>query len=128
MSDTPQGDPEDELYRELIDAFVHSCREGSGQVSAKRIRDGVWDASASPSTMPTEAAMNALLQSLAPSQRETLAKLVADHFQTAVFGVVSHLSWKEVKPLDAAYEGAAFNDFIARLDDWPWPEDEERWR
>lgn len=127
MSDTPHDDPEAELYRELIDAFVHSCHEGAGQVSAKRIRDGVWAPNASQSTLPTEHAMNALLQSLTPSQKDTLAQIVAGQFEGGVFDVIAQLSWQDLEPFDRAYEGDPFNDFIGRLaGDWPWPEGEAR--
>lgn len=119
MSESEQDDPQSRLYRELIDAFVHSCRAGAGQVSARRIRAGVWDAS--PST--TGGAMNVLLQCQSPSERETLAELVADEFETGVFDVIAHLSWAQLEPLDRAYEGDAYHDFVGRLDGWTWPED-----
>jgi len=127
MSDAPQDDPQAGLYRELIDAFVRSCREGAGQLSAQRIRDGVWHPGASQRSLPTEHAMNVLLQCLTPSQRATLAQAVAERFVGGVFDAIAQLSWEDLEPFDGAYEGDPFNDFIGRLSgDWPWPEEEAR--
>ena len=39
---------DDEQYRRLIDRLVRSCREGQGQISARRFRVGVWNDNAFP--------------------------------------------------------------------------------
>ena len=38
MSEDPRW-----LYRQMIDAMVVSCAQGQGQISAQRVRVGVWN-------------------------------------------------------------------------------------
>jgi hypothetical protein len=116
----------DELYRDILDSLVAACREGQGQIAARRARSGVWNANATRTSMPEQHEMNLLLSSLTESQRETLAQMLIQQFVAGVHATLVTLHDKEVTPFDAAYEGSPFHDFMGRLDDWPWPTDAER--
>lgn len=117
---------DDRNYRELIDELVQQCKEGQGQIAARRTRDGVWNKNASAKKMPEQHRFNSLLKALTPKQREVLADMLAEQFQGGVHQTLVTLHEHEVKPFDRAYEGTPFHDFVGRLTDWNWPEDGER--
>ena len=78
---------DDQLYRTIIDALVVQCREGEGQVSARRVLAGVWNENADAGDAeaePGQHAMNVLLGSLDGNQRAVLAGLFADEFESGV--------------------------------------------
>lgn len=116
----------DRLYRDVIDTLVAACREGQAQIGARRTRSGVWNASATQTSMPEQHEMNLLLSSLTESQRETLAQMLVQQFVSGVHETLATLHAQGVTPFDAAYEGSPFHDFAGRLEDWPWPTDAER--
>lgn len=118
MSNTRHGNPEDEAYRELIDVFVEQCRE---ELTSVNVRAGVWHPNANPKTMPEEHERNLLLQSLSPSQRETLVEILTREDRAGVSRALTHLSERGIKPFDAAYEGTPSEDFLRRLEGWQWP-------
>ena len=82
---------DDQLYRTIIDALVVQCREGEGQVSARRVLAGVWNENADAADAeaePGQHAMNVLLGSLDGNQRAVLAGLFADEFESGVYNVL----------------------------------------
>ena len=50
------------MYRQTIDAMVVACLQGQGQVSAERIRVGVWNPNADAETDPNQVTMNDVLR------------------------------------------------------------------
>ncbi|MCB9617102.1 MAG: hypothetical protein H6722_32130 [Sandaracinus sp.] len=117
---------EDQRYRDVVDALVAACREGQGQIGARRARAGVWNANASPTSLPDQHTRNLLLGALTPTQRETLAQMLTEQFVAGVHQALATLHAQEVAPFDAAYEGSPHHDFVGRLDGWPWPTEGER--
>jgi hypothetical protein len=111
-------------YRDLIDRLVRSCREGQGQIAARRARSGVWNANAEtmPADMPDQAAMNDLLRRLDDDDRELLAQFFAQQFVGGVHETLVVLHAAQIAPFEDGYEGSPFHDFVGRLDDWPWPD------
>ena len=122
-------DDSDRTYREVIDRMVDSCRDGQGQIGARRARAGVWNAYADalPDELSDQRAMNLLLARLDPADREVLAQMLYEAFRGGVHEALVILHEEGVSPFDAGYEGTPFHDFVGRLDDWPWPEDQTRW-
>lgn len=119
MSEDPRW-----LYRQMIDAMVVSCLEAQGQVSAQRIRSGVWNANAEevPETAsPEQHLMNALLASLSLAQREALAVLFAEEFSSGMFNALEVLYAARLAPFTEGYEGNPSDDFLGRMDGWVWP-------
>jgi hypothetical protein len=122
-------DDNDRTYRDVIDRLVQSCREGQGQIGPRRVRAGLWNANADaqPDDMPDQQAMNLLLARLDLAEREILAQMLSEAFQGGVHETLVILHEAEVPPFDIAYEGTPFHDFVGRLDDWPWPDDQTPW-
>lgn len=120
MTDDPRW-----LYRQMIDAMVVSCATGQGQVSAQRIRLGVWNANAHEiaDVDPSQQAMNVLLGSLSESQREALAVLFAEEYVSGMFNALEVLHAARCVPFDEGYGGVPSDDFLGRMDGWTWPED-----
>lgn len=112
------------LYRQMIDAMVVSCAQGQGQVSAERVRVGVWNANAHEiaDVDPSQPAMNELLAALEPGQREALAVLFAEEFASGVFNALAVLHAARCTHFEAGYEGDPGDDFLGRLDGWTWPD------
>jgi len=110
------------LYRTVIDALVVQCRDGQGQVSAHRVRAGVWNenAEAVDDASPDQHEMNVLLAGLTEEQRQALAVLFAEEFSSGVYNALQVLEFARVVPFDA---GTAADHFLDRMDDWSWPED-----
>ena len=109
------------MYRQVIDAMVVSCA-GAGQVSAERVRVGVWNANADPDTDANQVTMNALLSMLPPEHREALAVLFAEEYASGVYNALQVLRAAELQPFHEGYEGDPSDDFLGRLDGWSWPE------
>ncbi len=122
MSDDPRR-----TYRKMIDTLVVACATGPGQVSASRIRVGVWNANAEEvADAPAEQhAMNALLAALSTDQREALAVLFAEEFASGVFNALEVLHAARVAPFETGYIGAPSDDFLGRMDGEDWPSDPE---
>lgn len=117
MSEDPRW-----LYRQIIDAMVVSCSD-AGQVSAQRVRAGVWNTNAeeSPDTPAEQHHMNVLLASLSTQQRDALATLFAEEFASGMFNALEVLHAARLTGFAAGYDGDPSDDFLGRLDGWEWP-------
>lgn len=111
-------------YRELIDEMVRVCQEGQGQIGARRAREGVWNRNATPTFIPEQHAINALLARLNPSERNVLAGVLAQEVVTGVFETLKALETFKISPFESGCEGSPFEDFIGRLGGWEWPADD----
>jgi hypothetical protein len=116
-----------DLYREVIDRLVESCQHGQGQIAAGRARAGVWNAHVRPDGMSDQWAMNELLARLEPAEREVVAQMLSDAFESGVHETLVTLHQAQVAPFDLAYEGTPYHDFVGRLAGWNWPTDQTRW-
>src|SRR5690242_13397474 len=108
------------LYRAFIDALVEVCRNGQGQIGARRARAGVWNGKATSNFLPEQHAINAFLARLDPSEREVLAGMLADEVVTGVFETLKTLEAFKVAPFESGDEGSPFEDFVGRLGGWDW--------
>ncbi|MFT3876005.1 MAG: hypothetical protein QM708_06240 [Propioniciclava sp.] len=110
------------MYRQMIDAMVISCA-GAGQVSAGRVRVGVWNdnADAASDVSPHQAVMNRVLASLNDDQREAVAILFAEEYASGVYNALQVLTAAECAPFAEGYDGDPCDDFLGRLDGWEWP-------
>lgn len=117
MSEDPRW-----LYRQIIDAMVVSCAD-AGQISAQRVRAGVWNSNAeeSPDAPLEQHAMNVLLASLTEQQREALAALFAEEFASGVFNALEVLHAARLAGFETGYDGNPSDDFLDRMDGSPWP-------
>ncbi len=109
-------------YRKLIDALVRSC-EVQGQVGSKRVLAGIWNPNAEDPALdvPDQRAMNDALRRLSPPDRQVLAQMMAEEFESAVHETLVVLYENQVPPFDSGYEGTPFDDFVGRLGGWEWP-------
>lgn len=73
------------IYREMIDELVDMCRNGQGQIGARRARAGVWNANVRDDFLEDQHAANVLLSRLAPGEREVVARPLAAAVVTGVF-------------------------------------------
>lgn len=110
------------IYREMIDELVRACKNGQGQIGARRAREGVWNHNATPDFIPEQHEINVLLKRMSPADREVLAGMLAQEVVTGVFETLKVLEQYQIEPFKDGYEGSPFNDFIGRLADWNWPE------
>jgi hypothetical protein len=110
------------IYREMIDELVRVCKNGQGQIGAKRAREGVWNQNATPDFIPEQHEINLLLKRMPPADREVLAGMLVQEVVTGVFETLKVLEQYQIEPFKDGYEGSPFNDFIGRLGDWNWPE------
>ncbi len=110
-------------YREIIDALVHSCRAGQGQLARRRAQAGLWNQNADdrPDELPDQHAFNVLLRKLDAAEREVLGALLAQQFVSGVHEALVVLHARNVPPLGDAYEGTPYHDFVGRLGGWEWP-------
>lgn len=113
------------MYRQVIDAMVVECAQGQGQVSAHRVRAGVWnvDAEEDPEALPDQHVINQILRKLDPEEREFLAQLMADEFSSGVFNALNVLHVAAVAPFELGYDGTPTDDFLGRMEGWDWPLD-----
>jgi hypothetical protein len=121
VTETPETDPH-VLYRQAIDRLVDSCRDGQGQIGARRARAGLWNRNATETFIPEQHRLNLFLAGLSADDREVLAELLAHEFVSGVHETLVVLHELQIPPFDDGYEGDPFHDFVGRLDDWPWPE------
>lgn len=110
-------------YISVIDALVDECANGQGMVGSRRVRNGVWNESATPDFLPEQHRVNLLLASLSDEQRNALAGVLNEQFTSGVFTALRVLHHAKVEPFDDGVEGSPFNDFVGRLAGWPWPTD-----
>lgn len=115
--------PKSKMYRDVIDELVDMCHNDQGQISARRARDGVWNQNATADYLSDKHEMNVLLSRMSAADREVLAKMLAWEVVTGVFETLKVLEQFQVRPFEDGYEGSPFNDFIGRLDEWEWPQD-----
>ncbi len=132
-----------QVYRDIIDDLVKMCHQGQGQISAYKVREGVWNSNATPEAiaaqedsdvLPPEVdaefrkmltddyKVNLLLNRLSSDDREILAKMLTQEIVAGVFETLKTLEQFKISPFEEGYEGSPFNDFIGRLGDWEWPE------
>lgn len=130
-------------YRHIIDALVEMCRDGQGQIGARRVREGLWNCNATPEAiadrhgngvLPSEVEaefrmglaedleINRFLTRLTAEDREVLAGMLSRAVATGVFETLKVLEEFQIPPFEDGYESSPFNDFIGRLHDWEWPE------
>jgi hypothetical protein len=109
-------------YRAAIDELVHMCRDGQGQIGARRVLEGVWNEHASEHVMLEQHQVNLLLSRLSPTDREIIARLLTRQVETGVFETLKVLEQFGIEPFTDGYEGSPYNDFVGRLDDWSWPQ------
>ncbi|QQR87979.1 MAG: hypothetical protein IPJ76_07130 [Flavobacteriales bacterium] len=102
--------------------MVRDSLQGQGQIGPDRVRSGVWNSNANPDFIPEQHEINLLLGRLSISDREIIARMLADEFVGGVFETLKALETFGIDPFNEGYEGSAYNDFIGRLDDWEWPE------
>lgn len=110
------------LYRDFIDRLVNVCHEGQGQIGARRVRAGLWNANATPEVHADQHQINALLGRMSKADREVLAAMLSGEVELGVFEALKALEEFGVAPFETGYEGSAFNDFVGRLHGWAWPE------
>ena len=120
---TEPDDKEDERYRAFIDELVTKCQDDFYE---NKVMSGIWNQNAKPDFVPEDHDVNQLLAALTTQQRQVLGRLLTTVHSDGVFDVLVSLHEAEVKPFDRGYEGDPFHDFVGRLHDWEWPDD-ERW-
>lgn len=112
---------QDQSYRDLIDRLVAECLTGQGQIARRRAMTGTWNRNAPSDALPEQHAVNGLLQKLTIADREILARMLEEEFRGGVHTALVALHDSQIVPLDKAYEGTPYHDFVGRLDRWQWP-------
>jgi hypothetical protein len=110
------------VYREVIDELVRECKKGQGQVGARRVRKGVWNANARADFLPEQHAINVWLGRMSVEEREILAGMLTHAVEVGVFEALKVLERWKIEPFREGYEGSPYEDFIGRMADWEWPE------
>jgi hypothetical protein len=110
-------------YRQLIDRLAQESLDGQGQIAPRRVRAGVWNASATADLLPDQHPINELLARLPTSDRETLARMLSDAFTAGVHTSLVVLHEDALPPFDDAYEGTPYHDYVGRLNAWAWPDE-----
>ena len=110
------------IYRKVIDELVQVCKNGQGQIGARRAREGVWNRNATRDFIPDQYEINLLLERMSTHDREILAGMLAHEVEVGMFETLKALEQFQIEPFKDGYEGSPYNDFIGRLDDWGWPE------
>ncbi len=114
-----------QVYREVIDELVEMCRNGQGQIGARRARSGLWNQNATAERFPDQHEFNLLLSRLSGEDREVLARMLVEEVELGVFETLKALEQFGVSPFVEGYEGSPFHDFIGRLNGWEWPNEHE---
>jgi hypothetical protein len=73
--------------------------------------------------MPDQHRFNELLGRLPQEDRDVIAEMLSQEYVSGAFGALCALNDFEIVPFEEGYEGAAYNDFLGRMDDWPWPKE-----
>jgi hypothetical protein len=63
---------------------------------------------------------------MSSEDREILARVLEEEFAGGVHTGLVTLHEAGLVPLDKGYEGTPFDEFVGRLDDWPWPASRSR--
>jgi len=111
-----------QIYKDVIDYLVDVCRNGQGQIAARRARAAIWNENATAEFLHDQHEVNLLLARMTASDREILAQLLAKEVELGVFETLKALERFKVKPFESGYEGSPYYDFVGRLDGWEWPE------
>jgi len=111
-----------QIYRDVIDHLVDVCRNGQGQIAARRVRAAVWNANASAEFLHDQHEINLFLGRMAATDRDILAQLLAKEVELGVFESLKALEQFAIKPFESGYEGSSYNDFVGRLNGWEWPQ------
>lgn len=126
MIDKTPSRPVD-AYKAIIDELVTVTSRGLSEkliLSEKR-----W------SNAPDENDANKFVRSLSDNQRQLLARMVRNERIGAIHDVLAELTWwiscRDVQftfcgePMPTQLSGMGLHgDYIGRLDDWEWPEEE----
>jgi len=116
---------ENKLYREMIDELVNMVKTGQGQIGSNRAKEGIWNKNAKrDGILDDQYEYNKLLKKLDQDERLVLARLLEEQVKTGVFETLKALENKKIKPFDEGYEGSPFEDFIGRMNDWEWPDNQ----
>src|SRR5262245_1714454 len=107
-----------QIYRDVIDHLVDVCRNGQGQIAARRVRAAVWNANASAEFLHDQHEINLFLGRMAATVRDILAQLLAKEVELGVFESLKALEQFAIKPFESGYEGSSYNDFVGRLNGW----------
>lgn len=113
-----------EKYKDFIDCMVDVCHEGQGNISARRVVNGVWNNSAKKNFMEDQYIMNKILKKLSKKEQMVLAAFFSQEFESGVFETLKYLEEFEIEPFIGGYEGSPYHDFIGRVakeDMWEWP-------
>jgi hypothetical protein len=110
-----------QVYKNVIDHLVDVCRDGQGQIGARRVRGAIWNENATAEFLRDQHEINLLLARMPAGDRDILAQLLAKEVELGVFETLKALEQFEVKPFENGYEGGPHNDFVGRLDGWEWP-------
>ncbi|MGV3661556.1 MAG: DUF6547 family protein [Prosthecobacter sp.] len=113
-----------QIYRNVIDDLVKACREDQGQIGPRRVRAGVWNPNAKAGFIPAQHEINLLLQRLSAGEREILAGMLEESVQTGVFETLKVLEEHQIEPFLEGHEGSPYHDFVGRMNDWEWPEEQ----
>src|SRR5215510_14154139 len=73
------------IQRDVIDHLVDVCRNGQGQIAARRVRAAVWNANASAEFLHDQHEINLFLGRMAATDRDILAQLLAKEVELGVF-------------------------------------------
>jgi hypothetical protein len=111
-----------QVYRDVIDALVDMCKNVQGQVGPDRARRGLWNQNATSEFIPDQHEINLFLARLSPKDRETLAAMLEHQVEVGVHQTLAILGDHGIEPFVEGYEGAAYNDFVGRMQEWEWPE------
>jgi Family of unknown function (DUF6547) len=115
-----------DVYKAIVDELATST---SRSVSERLILEhGIW------TKAPDEEAANAFVRSLTDEQRHLLVRMLQER-TGAIHDVLAELTWwistREVgltfrgdaMPIELSGHGI-HGDYIGRLNDWPWPDDD----
>lgn len=115
-----------EAYKAIIDQLVEEVTPG---VSERLIRE-----KAIYSKAPAEAVANRFVQSLTAEQRMVLADMLHHERRSAIFDVLSRLTWwlccrkvgltfqGQPMPFELSGDGL-HGDYVGRCEGWEWPKD-----
>src|SRR5207244_10238350 len=95
-----------QVYRDFIDALVHVCKDGQGQIGPRRARAGVWNKNATSDSIPDQYKINLLLERLSPEEREIIAEMLAHQVEVGVFETLKYLEQFDIEPFQEGYEGS----------------------
>ena len=113
-----------EEYKAFIDGLL-----GRPSIGAHRAKEGIWNVN----QIPEQEKFNRLLKELSPEQRETLADLLQQEYDSGIFAVLAYLTDKiNVDGLRLVQNGIElavepygtemYYDWVCRREGDEWPE------